>query len=176
MIAQLPILVGVYLAAHGVVADVKFGTLENARQGLGAGASARVVFAVAADDLGELMPTHEPGYRAIGDGQVARSLGNWVVPYRVHVWARDSAAARDEGLQLEAVERLFQWVVRAVAYEAGGGERWGKVRRVGVAARESIAGAGLEVSLTFNFPMLDVPLGVCVPGLGSSFTKRPTKP
>lgn len=170
MITQLPRLVAEYFAARNLPAPVTFGTLETARQNnFGPGGVGRVVFAVPEDDLGVLMPVHQPGWRAgpgTGDAaSSARSLANWVVPYRVTIWARDvsQGAVRDEGAQLEALEELFQWVIRAVADSAGGQELWGKVRRIKPVVRENASGAGLEAELTYGFAMVSVPYGTVIP-------------
>mgnify|MGYP003440126687 CR=1 FL=1 len=170
MISQIAPLVRAYFEAHGVTAPVSFGTLEAARQGnFGPGAVGRVVFAVPEEDLGELQPVHQPGWREMpGTGDAAssaRSLANWRVPYRAIVWARDVShgAVRDEGAQLEAAEALLQWVVRALADVCDGHEQLGKVRRIKPVVRENAAGAGLEAEFTFGFPMLSVPYGTVIP-------------
>lgn len=156
-----------YFEARDVTANVALGWREPTKQiNQGPGRANRVVF-IPSDESGKggkLAPTQQPGARYFGNppDTTARALYTWERQLVVSVWAVDGANPHDEALQIEAVEDLFEWVVRAVHAFAHNDARWGDV----VWTTEPVEhqfGRELRASLTFRHPLFDTETGVAYP-------------
>ena len=98
------------LSAAGVTAEVVFGEREVAKQiNQGAGRANRVVFAPG-DDGGNLGAYDAP----VKPGRNPRSLWDWMLLFRVYVWAYDGTKPEDELAQWAAVVELHDVVVEAL--------------------------------------------------------------
>lgn len=98
------------LAAAGVTAEVVFGEREVAKQiNQGPGRGNRVVFAPG-DESGGLGAYEGP----VKPGRNPRSLWDWVLLFRVYIWAYDGAKPEDELAQWAAVVELHDLVVEAI--------------------------------------------------------------
>lgn len=158
-----------YLATNNVDAVVEVGWRKRQRQDNQAPTGAnRVVFTPSGNDAGDggtVGPVRFAGHRNIRDGSDAvvadvRSLANWERKALVSVWAVDNsspAKLRDEEAQIEAVETLFEWVLRAVQAAPGAFAEvsWGGVSFTPPAERSF--GLELRASLTFSHPIFDKP-------------------
>jgi hypothetical protein len=98
------------LAAANVTAQVAFGEREIAKQvNQGSGRGNRVVFAPG-DEGGAL-----GGYDApVKPGRNPRSLWDWMLLFRVYIWAYDLSAPEEELKQWAAVVELHDHVVEAI--------------------------------------------------------------
>lgn len=155
-----------FLEANGVSANVEVGWKRRTQQiNQGSGGANRVVFTPSADDAGAggaLTPPRFPGQRNVRDGSSAvvaniRALLTWERKALVSVWAVDKSALTSEAAQIEAVEELFEWVVRAVHSAPGafGSVAWGDASWT-VPAERSF-GLELRAGLTFSHPIFDQP-------------------
>jgi hypothetical protein len=98
------------LTALGVTAEVAFGEREVAKQiNQGPGRANRVVFAPG-DDSGNLGSYEGP----VKPGRNPRSLWDWMLLFRVYVWAYDSSKPEDELVQWAAVVELHDVVMEAI--------------------------------------------------------------
>lgn len=128
----------------------------------GPGRGNRVIFSLGDPNgrAGRITAPHGPG----GDG---RRLFTWEKICQVSIWAVDkstAAAVADEELQIQALEDLFEWVVRAVHARAPHVVDWGDVAIRAATERQF----GLELVCTFVFkgplydaePVLVTPVGL----------------
>lgn len=154
-----------FLAANGVTANVDVGWKKRTQQiNQGPGGANRVVFTPSDDsgDGGTLTPPRFPGPRNVRDGTnvvVAntRALLTWERKSLVSVWAVDRTALTSETAQIEAVESLFEWVVRAVHSSPGafGSVSWGDASWT--VPEERSFGLEIRSSLSFSHPIFDQP-------------------
>ena len=160
-----------YFEARNVTANVSIGWKEASKQvNQGAGRANRVVF-IPSDPSGrggKLVGAHQPGMRTFGsptkDASV-RALYTWERQLVVSVWAVATDAPNDEERQVEAVENLFEWTIRAVHAFAFVNAQWGDVNWL-AAPIERQFGRELQAGLIFRHPMFDTPAEVVYPGLG----------
>lgn len=162
-----------YFAGAGVTANVVIGWKEAAKQdNQGPGRANRVVF-VPSDPQGRggnvtVPGPQQPGMRSFGNpvDTAARALGDWERLLTVHVWAADTTAPNDEEAQIEAVEDLFEWTLRAVHSSAKNNARWGAVDWL-VSPVERQLGRELRAQLTFRHPLFDAPQTLIFPQPGA---------
>jgi hypothetical protein len=166
--------VGAFLAANGVTATVEVGWKRRPQQlNQGPLGANRVVF-IPSDEKGEagsLKPVRFPGQRTVRDGEGApvgniRSLLEWERQVVVSIWASDRTTPGDpnnEAAQIEAVETLFEWVVRATHAAPGAfaSVTWGDPTFT-VPAERSF-GLELLAPLTFSHPIFDQPRDLVFP-------------
>lgn len=167
-----------YFEAHGVTANVSMGWKEPAKQvNQGAGRANRVVFIPSASNGrgGSIGATQQPGARRFGtvpNDVETRALFDWERLVTVAVWAVDTDAPNDEEKQIEAVEDLFEWTIRAVHAFARNNARWGEVSWL-ASPIERQFGRELQASLTFRHPLFDSPADRAFPGF--AITKDPSE-
>lgn len=158
-----------YFTARGVTANVSLGWKQPAKNiNEGPGGANRVVF-IPSDPTGKggkLVGTQQPGPRQFGNAgsedTAARALFDWERYIVVSVWAVDASDPHNEEKQIEAVETLFEWVLRAVQYAAKNNARWGDVAWM-TSPTEQMFGRELRAGLVFRHPMFDVETGVAHP-------------
>jgi hypothetical protein len=166
-LASLVAGVQAYFTANAVTAAVSLGWKQPAQQiNQGTGRANRVVF-IPSDPGGKggkLTATQQPGHRMIGDPveATARALLTWERYVVVSVWAVDGTDPHDEAKQIEAVETLFEWTLRAVHSVAHNDARWGDVAWT-TSPVEHVFGRELRAGLTYRHPMFDAPVGVVIP-------------
>ena len=98
------------LATLGVDAEVVFGEREVAKQiNQGPGRANRVVFAPG-DENGGLGSYDGP----VKPGRNPRSLWDWMLLFRVYLWAYDASKPEDELVQWAAVVELHDYVMEAI--------------------------------------------------------------
>lgn len=154
-----------FLAANGITANVEVGWKKRTEQiNQGSGGANRVVF-TPSDESGSggaLSPPRFPGQRSLRDGTntvVAnnRALLSWERKSLVSVWAVDRTALTSEAAQIEAVETLFEWVVRAVHNAPGAFAAVAWSDAAWTVPVERSFGLELRASLTFSHPIFDQP-------------------
>lgn len=157
-----------FFVANGVTATVAAGWRERTKQiNQGPGRANRVVF-TPSDDSGKggrIVGTQQPGQRQFGapDATIStRALYDWERVVTVSVWAADTSDLHDEEKQIEAVEDLFEWTMRAVQASAFNNGLWGDVIWT-VDPTEQVFGRELRASLVFRHPMFDTPNDVVFP-------------
>lgn len=163
-----------FLTDNGVTAKVEVGWKRRPRQdNQGALGANRVVFIPSDEkgDGGSLKPARFVGDRAIRDADSnhvadVRSLLNWERSVQVSIWASDRTTPNDpnnEAAQVEAVETLFEWVVRAVHCAPGAfaSVTWGDPKWTEPVERSF--GLELLVPLTFSHPIFDQPRELVFP-------------
>lgn len=162
-----------YLSARGVTANVSLGWKQPTKQiNQGTGRANRIVF-IPSDPGGKggkILATQQPGQRRFGTPTFdvdARALYDWERQLLVSVWAADGESPHDESKQIEAVEDLFEWTMRAVHYVAKNNARWGDVNWT-TSPVEHQFGRELRAGLTFRHPMFDVESELVYPNF--SFT------
>jgi hypothetical protein len=160
-----------FFTARGVTANVSLGWKEASKQvNQGAGRANRVVF-IPSDRSGrggalKLDRNLQPGQRHFGSpvkDASAKALYTWERLLTVSVWAVDSTAPNDEGKQIEAVEDLFEWTIRAVHDFAHASAQWGEVAWLATPIERQF-GRELQASLVFRHPMFDTPQDRAFPG------------
>lgn len=158
-----------YFEQRNIVTSVSLGWREAAKQvNQGAGRANRVVF-IPSDPGGRggpLSAAHQPGARHFGNDTTARALYTWERNLVVSVWAVDADNPNDEEAQIEAVEDLFEWTIRAVHAFAFNNARWGETNWL-VNPNERQFGRELRAALTFKHPMFDSPTGLAFPTPGT---------
>lgn len=160
-----------YFTGAGLTANVSVGWKEAAKQvNQGTGRANRVVFVPS--DLGgrggTLTAVQQPGQRNFGTPTVdtaVRALQDWERTLLVRVWAVDSTSPNDEEKQIEAVETLFEWTIRAVQSFAKNNGRWGAVEWL-AAPIERQFGRELQAELVYRHPLFDAPQVVIFPQAG----------
>lgn len=163
-----------FLTAHGVTAKVEVGWKRRPQQlNQGPLGANRVVFIPSEEkgEGGQLTGARFPGQRTIRDAVDApvanvRSLLDWKRQVILSIWASDRTTPGDpnnEEAQIEAVESLFEWVVRAVHCAPGAfaAITWGDPKWT-VPAERSF-GLELLVPLTFSHPVYDEPRELVFP-------------
>lgn len=154
-----------YFEAADVTATVSLGWKQPTQQiNQGPGGANRVVF-IPSDPSGrggKILPARQPGPRQVDASTTVRSLYSWDRQLVVSVWAVDATAPQDEALQIEAVEDLFGWTIRAVHAFAHADARWGDVAWT-TSPVEHVFGRELRAGLSLNHPMFDVPIGLAFP-------------
>lgn len=168
-----------FFSDNGVSAVVDVGWKRRVRQDnqspSGAG---RVVFTPSGSDAGDggkLVQARFTGPRSLRDPSATdprkvigsvRSLLEWERRCLVSVWAADVAPQNreDEAAQIEAVESLTEWTVRAVHAAPGAFASvvWGATTWTPPAERAF--GLELRFDLTFRHPMFDTPRMLVFPG------------
>lgn len=163
-----------YFDARGLGTNVSLGWKQPTKQiNQGEGRANRVVF-IPSDPSGRggaLAGAHQPGPRRFGTGPStieARALYTWERSITVSVWAVDPTSPADESLQIEAIETLFEHVVRAVHAFAQVNAQWGEIGWV-VSPTELLFGRELRAALSFHHPLFDSEVGKAFPS--SSITK-----
>jgi hypothetical protein len=175
-----------FLEDNGIPAAVEVGWKRGPQQiNQGPGGANRVVFVPSDSDgaAGELTPPRFPGQRTVRNAVDApvctvRSLLEWERKIAVLVWAADRTTpgdANNEAAQIEAVETLFEWVVRAVHSAPGAfaSVTWGAPKWT-VPAERSF-GLELRVPLTFSHPIFDQPRDLVFPTT-AAVTRAPYTP
>ena len=150
-----------YFAAHGVTATVSLGWRERTKSiNEGIGGANRVVFTPS-----------DPGGRG---GRITKSFGNrgpggnprplicWERFVVVSIWAADGTKPHDEEAQIEAVETLFEWTVRAVNAFAAADATWGDPTWT-TSPVEHVFGRELLVPLVHREAFFDVENAVVTP-------------
>jgi hypothetical protein len=157
-----------YFTTRGVTATVALGWKQPTQQiNQGPGGANRVVL-IPSDPSGKggrLVGAQQPGPRVFGpqsDGLTARSLYTWERFVVVSVWAVDATDPANEPKQIEAVEDLFEWTVRAIHAFAHNDARWGDVAWT-TSPVEHAFGRELRAGLTFRHPLFDGPTGIAYP-------------
>lgn len=157
-----------YFTANSVTANVSLGWRERTKQvNQGPGRANRVVFTPSDESGagGEIVAPQHVGPQFFGTAPntiSARALFDWERLVTVSVWAVDTTSPADEGKQIEAVEDLFEWVVRAVQYSRKDTALWGSVKWT-VAPTELMFGRELVASLTLRHPLFDAPRDIVYP-------------
>lgn len=160
-----------FFDARDVGANVSLGWKEASKQvNQGAGRANRVVF-IPSDRSGrggalKLDQNLQPGRRRFGTAPndvSTKALYTWERLLTVSVWAVDSTAPNDESKQIEAVEDLFEWTIRAVHDFAKASAQWGEVSWL-ASPIERQFGRELQASLVFRHPMFDTPQDRAFPG------------
>jgi hypothetical protein len=147
---------------------VALGWRERTKQiNQGPGGANRVVFTPSDDNGrgGRIIGTQQPGARTFGTGQdktTTRALFDWERTVIVSVWALDRTKPTDEAAQIEAVETLFEWVVRAVQQSAYANAKWTDVNWT-VEPVEHAFGRELRAGLIFRHPLFDSENDVAFP-------------
>lgn len=161
-----------FLAANGLTTTVKVGWKERAKQiNQGGGRANRVVF-IPSDPSGKSGSLTAPHFAGDRDVRAAidapraatmRELAGWNRIVTVSVWACDGEHPEDEEAQIEALETLFEWTVRAVHSAPGAfaNAQWGDVTCTPIQERQF--GRELLVGLTFRQPLFDQPREVVYP-------------
>lgn len=160
-----------YFAARSVTAAVSLGWKQpTAQVNQGTGRANRVVF-IPSDSSGRggrlSQDGLQPGARYFGPpaspaDTTVRALWTWERSLVVSVWAVDTTDPHNEAKQIEAVEDLFEWTVRAVHYFAHNNARWGDVAWTTSPVEHSF-GRELRAALTFRHPLFDTETGVAYP-------------
>lgn len=157
-----------YFTSRSVTANVSLGWKQPTKQiNQGTGRANRVVF-IPSDTSGrggKLVGTQQPGPRAFGSptqDTSVRALYDWERELLVSVWAVDTSNPHDEAKQIEAVEDLFEWTVRAVHYAAHNNARWGAVNWTTEPVEHSF-GRELRAGLTYRHPLFDTEVGIAFP-------------
>lgn len=154
---------------------VVLGWRERTKQvNQGPGGANRVVFTPSDDSGrgGRIVGTQQPGPRTFGTAPntiTTRALFDWERQLVVSVWAFDRTKPTDEAAQIEAVETLFEWVVRAVQQTARANATWTDVTWT-VEPVEHAFGRELRAGLIFRHPLFDAESDVAFP-MGA-ITKR----
>lgn len=157
-----------YFETNGVTATVSLGWTKRTQQiNQGPGGANRVVFTPSDDSgkSGRIVGTQQPGPRTFGTqpNQITvRPLVDWERILTVSIWAADTTAPSDEALQIEAVETLFEWTVRAVQAATKNNGRWTEAGWT-VSPVEHSFGRELRVGLIFRHPIFDVENDVVKP-------------
>jgi len=160
---------------NSVVANVEVGWKRRPRQdNQSTGGANRVVFIPSLDKGagGKLVPVRFPGPRNVRDASAAdptkvianvRSLLEWERSVQISVWAVDPTGREDESKQIEAVESLFEWTVRAIHGSPGAFASlvWGDV--TWTPPIERAFGLELLADLTFRHPIFDSPRELVYP-------------
>lgn len=167
-----------FFAARSIGANVSLGWKEASKQvNQGTGRANRVVF-IPSDPGGRggtIGPAQQPGQRRFGTAPndvSTRALFTWERLLTVSVWAVDTTAPNDESKQIEAVEDLFEWTVRAVQAFAQNNARWGDVSWL-ASPIERQFGRELQAALVFRHPLFDSPGDRAFPGF--NITEVPPK-
>lgn len=149
-----------YLTARNVTANVSLGWRQDTKQiNQGPGRANRIVF-IPSDQGGrggKIIGTQQPGPRRFGSptaDTTARALFDWERSLLVSVWAVDGSDPHNEAKQIEAVEDLFEWTIRAVHHSAFNNARWGDVAWT-TSPTEHQFGRELRAGLTFRHPLFD---------------------
>lgn len=167
-----------FLTDNSVNARVEVGwRRRNQQLNQGPGGANRVVFTPSADDSGaggSLIPPRFVGPRTVYDKDplavdptrpvaTMRALRDWQRRALVSVWAVDVTRREDEAAQIEAVETLFEWVMRAVHGSPGAfaAVTWGDV--TWTPPGERAFGLELRAGLTFTHPVFDSPRDIAYP-------------
>lgn len=155
-----------YFTSNAVTATARLGWKQPTQQiNQGPGGANRVIF-IPSDPSGRGGSldggARQPGPRVFGGDTTARSLVSWKRLVTVSVWAVDTSDPHDEEKQIEAVEDLFEWTIRAVHAYAHADARWGEVVWT-VSPIEHVFGRELRAALTLNLPMFDKPTGLAFP-------------
>lgn len=168
-----------FFAQNNVDAVVEAGWKRRVRQdNQSANGAGRVVFTPSGSDDGDggkLAQVRFPGPRNLRDPSATnptkvvgsvRSLLEWERRVLVSVWAVDVDPQRreDEAAQIQAVEDLFEWTIRAVHSAPGAFASvvWGSTRWT--PPLERAFGLELRFDLTFRHPMFDTPRMLVFPG------------
>lgn len=168
-----------YFAANSVNALVDVGWKKRMRQdNQSANGAGRVVFTPSGSDAGDggkLVQARFTGPRSLRDPSAddptrvigsVRSLLEWERRCLVSVWAADVSPGNkeDEEAQIEAVETLTEWTMRAVHSAPGAFASvvWGATTWTPPAERSF--GLELRFDLTFRHPMFDTPRMLVFPG------------
>lgn len=156
-----------YFASNGITATVEAGWKRRAHQmNQGPGGANRVVFTPSADENGgggELSPPRFPGARGVANVATIRELANWNRRVLVSVWAVDLTATESEEAQIQAVESLLEWTMRAVKFAPGAfaDAVWGDTKWT--PPQERAFGLEIAVGLTFRHPIFDAPSDLVFP-------------
>lgn len=168
-----------YLTASGVLATCEVGWKRRTRQSnQSEGGGNRVVFipSDASGKGGKLVPPRYVGPRGIRDPLAidptrvvadVRALLDWERSATVSVWAVDATARENEPAQIEAVETLFEWVVRGVHIAPGafGSVSWGETQWTPPIERSF--GLEMQATFTYHHPIFDTPRDVVYPTSGA---------
>lgn len=148
-----------YFTSAGVTANVSLGWKQATKQvNQGTGRANRVVF-IPSDPNGaggKISAPIQVGQQNFGPGvggdTSARALFTWERQLTVSVWAVDLSDPHDEAKQIEAIEDLFEYTVRAVHKFALAGAQWGAVNWV-LKPNEQTFGRELRAALTYRHPL-----------------------
>jgi hypothetical protein len=150
-----------YFTDHRVTAHVSLGWRERTKSiNQGPGCANRVVFTPSDPSGRGGRITKSFGNR--GPGANPRPLVTWERFVVVSIWGADGTKPHDEEAQIEAVETLFEWTIRAVQAFAAADATWGDPTWT-TSPIEHAFGRELLVPLTHRETFFDVENPVVTP-------------
>jgi hypothetical protein len=162
-----------FLTRHGVNSVVERGWKRREMQiNQGPGRANRVIF-MPSDKSGmggEIVSPHRHrGQQPIFDESVTprkhegylTALNDNRRPLLVSIWSYDRDRPNDQGAQVDAVDELFEWVMRAVNGTVHADAAWGRWSYT--VPEERAFGLEILAELTFQHPFFDVPAEVAFP-------------
>ncbi len=175
-----------YFAALSRKETVVFGYRERAKQiNQSVDGAGRVIFLPG--DVQGAGGKLEPAPRDVGRQDIddvhgnrvaqIRPLASWARQFTISIWGFDATGPRDELLQAEAAEALFELVVQAVeqvTHAGGPNLAWGAT--TWTVPKENTLGAELLVSVLLTHPLMEAPDEVAFPGFGLIRAGTPATP